>query len=192
MEDSPSAATTMSEAAAAERGPTVRRPRGRLEMLMLDVCTDISNETATHPREGGTWTPHFIAGLIAAKFPGSGAAPSTGAISDNLERWRDLGFANVDDRPIAFLGFTDEGKSKGLASMKEAARAARAEAKRAAAAAEKAAQAEAQAAIEAAEAPADPSDHDGHTIVVGEPGVTFAEPGETVFLSYTVDYTPES
>jgi hypothetical protein len=96
---------------------TVKRDRGGLENLVLEVCNQIeSGGIASEP--GKAWTPHRLAVQVAERFPG-GAAPSTGAISDNLKRWRDVGFAEVTEKPLAFVGFTPEAKTVGLAGLKE-------------------------------------------------------------------------
>lgn len=109
---------------------TVRRARGRLEDLVREVCDLIVTDGVDLP-EAQLWTPHRLAAMIKERYPASGVDPSTGAITDTLKRWRDLGFADVNDGPLNFVGYTDEGRSKGLTQLKDESRARRVEARRA-------------------------------------------------------------
>lgn len=103
---------------------TIRRERGGLEQLVLEVCKRIDNGgIATDPEKA--WTPHRLAAEVLAAFPGAGANPSTGAISDTLKRWEGYGFAEVAHSPLAFIGFTDAAREKGLQALKDETRAAR-------------------------------------------------------------------
>lgn len=114
---------------------TVRRARGMLEDLVREVCDLIAEGKLVLDDEDARWTPHRLAREIGQRYPGSGVAPSTGAIADNLKRWRDLGFAEVTEDPLAFVDYTDAARSEGLTALKEQARqrrsAARAEERRA-------------------------------------------------------------
>lgn len=105
--------------------PTNRRARGRLEDLVRDVCDQIVVGGVTLPEGAVHWTPHRLAAAVKERFPGSGVEPSTGAISDTLKRWRGVGFAEVDDDPLAFVDYTDAGREKGLSVLKEESRNAR-------------------------------------------------------------------
>ncbi len=102
--------------------PTVRRARGRLEDHVRDVCDQIVTGAVTLPEGAANWTPHRLAAAIKERFPGSGVEPSTGAIADTLKRWRDLGFAEVEEGPLSFIDYTDEGRQQGLTELKEQAR----------------------------------------------------------------------
>lgn len=101
---------------------TVRRDRGGLEQLVLEVCNRIKAGGIANP-DGKPWTPHRLAQEVLTAFPGAGANPSTGAISDTLKRWDKLGFAEVSTGPLAWVDFTEEAETVGLAGLKERARA---------------------------------------------------------------------
>lgn len=101
--------------------PTIRRARGRLEDLVREVCDQIVTGAIELPEEL-PWTPHRLAAQIKERYPASGVDPSTGAIADNLKRWAGLGFAVVEESPLAFVAYTDEGREKGLAVLKQEAR----------------------------------------------------------------------
>ncbi len=101
------------------KAPTIRRARGRLEELVREVCDDITAGGLTLPQGAAHWTPHRLATAVKDKFPASGVEPSTGAISDTLKRWRNYGFAVVEDDPLAFVEYTEDGRTKGLSALKE-------------------------------------------------------------------------
>lgn len=103
---------------------TVRRERGQLEQLVLEVCKRIDNGGIA-TEAGKPWTPHRLAQEVLAAYPGAGANPSTGAISDTLKRWEGYGFAQIGHEPLAFIDFTDAARQKGLQALKDEARAAR-------------------------------------------------------------------
>jgi hypothetical protein len=98
---------------------TVPRARGRLEELVREVCDGIADGSIVEP-EGRPWTPHRLAKLVVDRFPGSGAPPSTGAISDTLRRWKEVGFANIDEGPVSFVSFTEGARTEGLTALKAA------------------------------------------------------------------------
>lgn len=129
---------------------TIPRARGRLEELVREVCDSIADGTIENP-DDKPWTPHRLAAIITERYPGSGSPPSTGAISDTLHRWEEVGFAVVNDSPLAFEDFTDAGRDEGLTALKAQHRAARAARK----AADAAALAESEAAAAAAAPPID-------------------------------------
>lgn len=97
---------------------TIPRARGRLEELVREVCDQIEAGRITDEK-GRPWTPHRLAKLIDERYPGSGSSPSTGAISDTLKRWSDIGFATIPESPRSFGGFTAEAMSEGLAALKK-------------------------------------------------------------------------
>jgi hypothetical protein len=103
---------------------TIRRDRGGLEQLVLEVCNRIKNGAIVSDADK-PWTPHRLAQEVLATFPGAGANPSTGAISDTLKRWEACGFAVVNHGPLAFVEFTPEAETVGLQGLKDRARAAR-------------------------------------------------------------------
>lgn len=96
---------------------TIKRPRGAMEELMREVCDQIALGVKTLP-DGEFWTVARIANLIHAEFPGSGVKPSVGAVADNLRRWGDIGFAVINEKPLAFVDFTQEGRAHGLSALK--------------------------------------------------------------------------
>lgn len=105
----------MTEASLVKSGPD-RRPRGWLEFDLKQV-TDlfVTGQITT----SGEWmTPHRLAKLI--QETGSLAEPpSTGACANVLRRWGEMGFATINDHPLAFVDYTEEGKQYGLEEMKE-------------------------------------------------------------------------
>lgn len=113
-----------------------RRGRGGLEAEVKRTCDAFVNGTLTVP-EGELLTPHRIAKNI--KESGSEKA-STGAVAAVLARWKEYGYAVLNEKPLAFTDYTDAARDEGLTALK----AASAERKRAARAAAKAAEAPAQ------------------------------------------------
>lgn len=122
-----------------------RRSKGGLEVSVKQVCDDfvVGNITL---KEDELLTPHKISRLIKDR-ESLGEAPSTGAVAACLARWSDIGFATLNGKPVAFVDYTEAGRTEGLSALKAAA----AERKRAARKAEKAAAAPA-----ASPAPATP------------------------------------
>ena len=110
--------------------PVIKRARGGLEKFVLDICDLIVEDKIEPLPEGQLWTPHRLAKVISERYPGSGVPPSTGAIADTLKRWRDLGFANIQEDPLAFLDYTQRGIDDGLPALKEESRQRRLEARR--------------------------------------------------------------
>ena len=126
-----------------------RRGRGGLEAEVKRVCDSFVNGTLTVP-ENELLTPHRIAKAI--KEGGSEKA-STGAVAAVLARWKEYGYAVLNEKPLAFTDYTDAARDEGLTALK----AASAERKRAARAAAKAAEASAAPAAPAAPVEADPT-----------------------------------
>lgn len=96
--------------------PRVIRASGRLEDLVREVCDSIvlgADDTVDI-----RWTPHRVAKLIEERYPESGAKPSAGAITAAFLRWREVGFAEIGDKPVEFLGYTVAGRAKGLSALK--------------------------------------------------------------------------
>jgi hypothetical protein len=157
---------------------TVRRERGGLEELVLAICNRIENASEgdgipTDPTK--PWTPHRLAAEVAKAFPGAGAAPSTGAISDTLRRWREYGFAVVSEGPLSFDGFTPEAKTVGLAGLKEQYRANRPPRPKKNTAA-------LSGTVTTQVIPQVPAeDHDGHTVVIEGSGLSEEAVMEKVF-----------
>lgn len=101
---------------------TVARASGRLEDLVREVCDAIVLGAIEPPEGKGEhhWTPSRIAKVITERYPGSGAKPSAGAITDTFKRWSTLGFAVISDHPVAFVDYTVEGRAHGLTALKAA------------------------------------------------------------------------
>lgn len=113
-----------------------RRSNGSLETLVKAV-TDAYVQGQINT-EGKPLTPYRIARLIDERFPND-IKTSTGAVTECLKRWRAYGFATFaegEDTPMAFGGYTDEARANGLKALKaryrEANKATKAEAKAAA------------------------------------------------------------
>lgn len=122
---------------AAEEAPDKnRRGRGDLEHDVKLTCDKFVTGTLVLP-EGQTLTPHRIAKHIK-ESDSLDEAPSTGAVAAVLDRWaNDYNFAVVNDKPKAFVDYTDAGRAEGLTALKQKAH----DAKKAARAAAKAAEA---------------------------------------------------
>lgn len=92
-----------------------RRPRGWLEHD-LKLVTDmfVTGQIQTN----GEWlTPHRLTRLI--QETGSlEEAPSAGACANVLKRWNEYGFAIVNERPLAFVDYTEKGREIGLEELK--------------------------------------------------------------------------
>lgn len=118
--------------------PTIaqaRLKRGDLESEVKDV-TDLFVEGGLDT-EGKPLTPYRIVQAIKASRVAHGFEardPSSGAVTETLKRWRDIGFAEVTEGPWAFVSYTPDAYAFGLIALKEKASAAR-KAKKAAAAA---------------------------------------------------------
>jgi hypothetical protein len=95
-----------------------RRGNGALE-TQIKAVTDAFVQGVIDTG-GAPLTPYRIAKFVQEKFP-DGGKTSTGAVTECLKRWRDYGFctlASGDDTPMAFAGYTDEARSKGLKALK--------------------------------------------------------------------------
>lgn len=96
---------------------TIKRPRGALEELMRELCDGISRGIHQLP-EGEMWTVARLATALHDTYPASGVRPSVGAVADNLKRWHRIGFAIINERPLAFVDFTERARSVGLSALK--------------------------------------------------------------------------
>lgn len=103
----------------------VRRARGRLEELVRAVC-DLADQGKLPLGEDEYLTPNRLADEIARRFPGSGKRPSPGGLAELLKRWREVGYIETREEPLAFVTYTPEAFSKGLAQLKAEWRAERA------------------------------------------------------------------
>jgi len=112
--------TTEAAAAPAEADKKVRAPRTDLEPDVKAV-TDSFITGALVVEDGKPLTPHRIAAEVGKARAGN--PPSVGAVSAVLVRWAKYGFAEVSDKPKAFVAYTAAGTEKGLSAMKEAHRA---------------------------------------------------------------------
>lgn len=94
-----------------------RRPRGWLESDVKRI-TDayITGELKTET--GDLLTPYRVSQFIK-KLESLEKGPSTGAIAAVFERWKDIGFAEISDKPLAFVDYTDVGRELGLRGIKE-------------------------------------------------------------------------
>lgn len=116
----------------------LRRSRGLLEADVKNV-TDLFVQGQLELPEGVTaLTPHFI-GLAIKNIDGLESAPSTGAVAAVLNRWEEIGYAVLSEKPRAFAGYTEEAGTLGLAALKERNKTGKRDARRAAREAEAAA-----------------------------------------------------
>lgn len=105
--------TTAAKPATTQSGAP-KRERGGLELDVKSV-TDayVAGEIDL---EGKPLTPHRIAALIGSRDEVS--PPSTGAVSNIVRRWGEIGFALVNDSPLAFKKYTAKGEKDGLDAVK--------------------------------------------------------------------------
>ena len=107
-----------------------------LEPDLKSVLDDIVTGALVLP-EGKSATPYVLAGIIGER---RGSKPSTGAVADAMQRWSNVGFIVLGDKPMAFTDYTDAGRDLGLKELKSQSRQRRAAARRAEAEAIKAAE----------------------------------------------------
>lgn len=116
-----------------ESVPKPKRPRTNLEAEVkritdASVTGEIGDYFGNEPI-----TPHRIANAIYEKSDRD-SKPSTGAVTEVLKRWRDVGFITVTEKPFAFEDYTEQGRTLGLNALKAQAKEARKAAKNAEAA----------------------------------------------------------
>ena len=104
------------KAAAKVDGEKVTRnklgPTGWLQDAILKVCTDFADGNVD--TGGKPLTPHRIAKLVEAA---GNPLPSSGAVAACLARWKEYGFAVIEEKPVSFKRLTPAGKKKGLEAM---------------------------------------------------------------------------
>lgn len=88
--------------------PTGRKAHGELEQQVLEAC-----DKWVKMGSPGLLVPSLIAKIIDPDN-----LPSTGAIAAVLGRWAELGFAVMGQKPIRFVGYSEEGETLGLWVMK--------------------------------------------------------------------------
>lgn len=111
------APTAPTNPAATEDEPTSRRGRGDLEHDVKLLCDAFVTGSLTLG-DGEHLTPHRIAKEIKNR-DGLDETPSTGAVASVLDRWVKYGFAVLNDKPKAFVGYTDAGRTDGLSALKK-------------------------------------------------------------------------
>jgi hypothetical protein len=101
-----------------------RLERGALETETRQIC-DAFVTGDLKLEDGKVLTPHRISLEILkrraanlAEGEEASRAPSPGAITENLQRWKLIGFADIGEKPTRFLDYTEDGKTKGLAALK--------------------------------------------------------------------------
>lgn len=100
----------------AEKAP--RAPRTDLEADIKKVCDDFVLGTITVP-EGKHLTPHVIAQHVMANR-GNDTKVSGGAVAAALARWAEIGYVTIWPKPVAFVDYTDAGRTEGLSALKRA------------------------------------------------------------------------
>lgn len=106
-----------------------RRPRGWLETDVKSI-TDQFVTGVISLGEGEFLTPHRVSKLIQ-KLDSLDEAPSTGAVQAVFQRWIDAGFMVANEKPFAFMDYTEEGRTYGLTALKAKRRAEKAEVRKA-------------------------------------------------------------
>lgn len=105
----------MSTTEAAPATPKPRTPPTELEQDLKRVCDDYMTGAFA---PGKPLTTQVLARQIHTNRGEVGNRPSSGAIADALKRWQDIGFAHVDERPLAFVKYTEAGETQGLSALK--------------------------------------------------------------------------
>ena len=94
---------------------STRRPKGSLERDLLLVCNDFV--TGVIHSDNPCLTPSHAALLIGERAIAEAAkgglmpefpAPSPGAITNIMKKWRDCGYAQSLDKPFGFLNYTEQ------------------------------------------------------------------------------------
>lgn len=93
-----------------------RRGRGELEADVKTICDQYVTGGLVLP-EGDHLTAHKIANNIKALHT-LAEPPSSGAVTAVLERWKEIGYADLNDKPKAFKDYTDAGRTEGLTALK--------------------------------------------------------------------------
>lgn len=109
----PVAATVAAAAAGSvDANKPAMHGRGGLEAECKAVTDDFVTGAYTLPEGKTALTPQQIAVEIKRRREANGderREPSTGAIGDNLKRWKNIGFAVITDTaPLAFVSYTPE------------------------------------------------------------------------------------
>lgn len=95
-----------------DRTPSGTRRRGQLEEEVQRVCIAYLRGDMEANEDGDMTTKH-IATLIDADDP-----PSAGAIHSVLLRWKKIGYAVVESKPVQFTLITPDGMRMGLQALK--------------------------------------------------------------------------
>lgn len=94
----------------------VRSPRTNLEADIKSVCDQYVLGHLSVP-EGKQLTPHVIAAAVM-RDRGEDAKVSSGAVAACLNRWAEIGFIELNDKPLAFKDYTEAGRIDGLGELK--------------------------------------------------------------------------
>lgn len=87
-----------------------RRARGQLENILDHVCKSWMMQSEVRA-QADQCTAEWLATAVTAI---DGRATSTGACRRVLLRWRDLGYAIVEENPLRFVGLTEQGMKIGI------------------------------------------------------------------------------
>lgn len=98
--------------------PSGRAPRSPLEQDLMKVINDYVTGVIVLA-DGTHLTPHVIAKRIEADRS-DGTKVSSGAVSAALQRWVEIGYITLSEKPTAFDDYTDAGRTQGLTALKEA------------------------------------------------------------------------
>ena len=109
--------------------PVARAAASDLEGDLRKVLDDYVSGVYQLP-EGSLPTPHTLAAEIARRRA-DGKKVSSGAVSDALRRWVEIGFATLSTKPTAFVDYTDAARNLGLSALKQQHRAAKSAARKA-------------------------------------------------------------
>lgn len=106
-----------------------RRSRGQLHYDVKRITdTYVTDAASLGLKDGEPLTPHRIVSALMTT-DSLDTRPSTGAVSNVLKNWREIGFAEIAEGPTAFVDYTEDGRNLGLDAMKAAAAADRKAAK---------------------------------------------------------------
>lgn len=108
----------MSDASTVTEPETIRTraPRTSLESDIKRVCDDFITGAMVLP-EGKLLTPHTIAAAVMDRRTDE-TKVSGGAVAACLARWAEIGYVVINAKPVAFLDYTDDGRTEGLGALK--------------------------------------------------------------------------
>lgn len=132
MTDTDTSTATVDAAPADTAAPAKHRvSKGALEAQVREITDAYSTGTLSEHDTTKPLTPLAIAKIIQARHD-LDKMPSPGAVAANLDRWEAVGFAVMSsEKPRAFVGYTPDAVTVGLAELKARSRVGKSEKRKA-------------------------------------------------------------